>query len=151
MLTPTEKETATSNHWTLIRDVAVLQVKLIVDGFRDLVLIPASIIAAVVSVARTEKGVPGPEFYNLLLMGKHSEQFINLFGALRNAPPGVVPDDIKTMAEMDDIVSRVETFVVDEYQRGGVTAQAKSRIDEALDKLRRKNKKDGEPYQEEKL
>ena len=151
MLTPTEKETATSNHWTLIRDVAVLQVKLIVDGFRDLVLIPASIIAAVVSVARTEKGVPGPEFYNLLLMGKHSEQFIHLFGALRNAPPGVVPDDIKTMAEMDDIVSRVETFVVDEYQRGGVTAQAKSRIDEALDKLRRKNKKDGEPFQEEKL
>ena len=149
MLTPTEKEIATSNLWTLIRDVAVLQVKLIVDGFRDLVLIPASIIAAVVSVARSEKGVPGPEFYNLLLMGKHSEQFINLFGALRNAPPGVVPDDIKTMAEMDDIVSRVETFVVDEYKRGGVTAQAKSRIDEALEKLRRKNKKESDPCQEE--
>jgi hypothetical protein len=41
---------------------------------------------------------------------------------------------------MDDIVSRVESFVVDEYQRGGVTAQAKSRIDEALDRLRRKDK-----------
>ena len=145
MPTPTEKEIATSNHWILIRDVAVLQVKLIVDGFRDLVLIPASIVAAIVSVARTEKGVPGPEFYNLLLMGKHSEQFINLFGALRNAPPGVAPDDIKTMAEMDDIVSRVETFVVDEYKRGGVTAQAKTRIDEALEKLRRMNKKGSEP------
>jgi hypothetical protein len=43
---------------------------------------------------------------------------------------------------MDDIVSRVESFVVDEYKRGGVTAQAKSRIDEALEKMRkRKNSK----------
>ena len=135
MPTPAEKQTATSLHWTLIRDLAVLQVKLIVDGFRDLVLLPASIIAAIVSIVRTEKGVPGPEFYSLLAAGKQSEQFINLFGALRNAPEGVVSDDVGTMAEMDDIVSRVETFVVDEYKRGGVTAQAKSRIDEALEKL----------------
>ena len=44
--------------------------------------------------------------------------------------------DLKTGAGMDDIVSKVESFVVDEYKRGGVTAQAKSRIDEALEKLR---------------
>ena len=138
MPTPAEKQTATSLHWTLIRDLAVLQVKLIVDGFRDLVLLPASIVAAIVSIARTDKGAPGPEFYSLLAAGKRSEQFINLFGALRNAPEGVVSDDANTMAEMDDIVSRVENFVVDEYKRGGVTAQAKSRIDDALEKLRRK-------------
>jgi uncharacterized protein (DUF4415 family) len=45
---------------------------------------------------------------------------------------------------MDDIVSRVESFVVDEYKRGGVTAQTKSRIDEALRKLRPKKPIDPE-------
>ena len=144
MPTPAEKETPQSPHWTLIRDLAVLQVKLLVDGFRDLILLPASIIAALVSFSRTENGVPGPEFYKLLVAGKHSEHFINLFGALRNAPEGFDSDDIKSGAEMDDIVSRVENFVVDEYKRGGVTAQAKSRIDEALEKLRRKKPADPE-------
>ena len=32
--------------WTLVRDAAVLQVKLIVDGLRDLLLVPASLVAA---------------------------------------------------------------------------------------------------------
>lgn len=141
-----EKETIESPHWTLMRDLAVLQVKLVVDGFRDLVLLPASIVAALVSMARSENGVPGPEFYKLLVAGKHSEQFINLFGALRNAPADVDLEGKKSGAEMDDIVSRVESFVVDEYKRGGVTAQAKSRIDEALEKLRRKNKKGSESF-----
>ncbi|MGI9222574.1 MAG: hypothetical protein ACR2QS_16220 [Woeseiaceae bacterium] len=137
-----EKEANKSQQWTLIRDLAVLQVKLIVDGFRDLLLLPLSIIAAVISIARAENGVPGPEFYKLLVAGKQSEQFINLFGALRNAPADVNQDDIKSGAEMDDIVSRVENFVVDEYKRGGVTAQAKTRIDEALEKLRKRKPED---------
>ena len=144
MQTPAEKETLDSPHWTLLRDLAVLQVKLVVDGFRDLILLPASIIAALISLSRSEKGVPGPEFYKLLVAGKHSEQFINLFGALRNAPADVDLDEMKSGAEMDDIVSRVESFVVDEYKRGGVTTQAKSRIDEALEKLRKKKAIDPE-------
>jgi hypothetical protein len=138
MHTPAENEAPDSPHWTLIRDLAVLQVKLLVDGFRDLLLLPASIIAAIVSLSRTENGKPGPEFYKLLAAGKQSEHFINLFGALRNAPADIDPQDIGSGAEMDDIVSRVESFVVDEYKRGGVTAQAKSRIDEALEKMRKR-------------
>lgn len=141
MLTPAENDTSQSPHWTLIRDLAVLQVKLIVDGFRDLLLLPASIIAAIISLGRTQDGKPGPEFYRLLAAGKRSEHFINLFGALRNAPASVDPQETSGGAEMDDIVSRVESFVVDEYKRGGVTAQAKSRIDEALEKLRRRRSK----------
>lgn len=144
MNTPAENEAPQSPHWILIRDLAVLQVKLLVDGFRDLLLLPASIIAAIVSLARTENGKPGPEFYKLLVAGKHSEHFINLFGALRNAPADIDPQDIGSGAEMDDIVSRVESFVVDEYKRGGVTAQAKSRIDEALEKLRKRKNKEAD-------
>ena len=42
---------------------------------------------------------------------------------------------------IDEIVGRVETFVVDEYRRGGMTAQAKEQIDKALDAIQRRRKK----------
>ena len=111
MQTPVENEAPHSPRWTLIRDLAVLQVKLLVDGFRDLILIPASLIAAIISISRSENGKPGPEFYKLLVLGKQSEHFINLFGALRNAPADIDSHDLGSGAEMDDLVSRVESFV----------------------------------------
>ena len=40
--------------------------------------------------------------------------------------------------DIDVMVSRVESFVVDEYRKGGVTAQAKERLDTALDLLHKK-------------
>ena len=123
--------------WSLIRDLAVLQVKIILDGLRDLVLLPASLVAAVLSLARSKDGVPGPQFYRLLVTAKQSERWIDLFGALRNAPAGVDPSQTFDGVNLDDIVGTVEKFVVDEYQRGGVTAQAKSRIDAALKAMRR--------------
>ncbi len=122
--------------WTLIRDIAVLQVKLIVDGLRDFLLVPASLIAGIISLVNRTDGRPGPEFYSLVSVGKQSERWINLFGALRNAPPEVVDESPFGDAELDDIVSKVESFVVDEYQRGGVTAKGRDRIREAMEKMR---------------
>lgn len=124
--------------WTLVRDVAVLQVKLVVDGFRDLVLVPASLIAGIVSLVNTKDGRPGGEFYKLVSLGKQSERWINLFGAIRNAPREVIEPEHFGSADIDDIVSRVESFVVDEYQRGGVTAQAHDRMHEAIERLRKR-------------
>ena len=124
--------------WALARDVAVLQVKLVVDGLRDLVLVPASLIAGLVSIAKTENGKPGPQFYSVVSVGKQSERWINLFGALENAPPEVVVEEHFAAADIDEIVLRMESFVVDEYQRGGVTAQAKERIDKAISALRQR-------------
>lgn len=126
------------DRWMLIRDAAVLQVKLIVDGLRDLVLVPASLIAAIVSLVHGDEGRPGPQFYRLLHLGKRSERWIDLFGAYRNAPAGF-PDEAEARdVSIDDIVNRMESFVVDEYKRGGVTAQAKERIDKALNAIQRR-------------
>jgi hypothetical protein len=124
--------------WTLIRDIAVLQVKLVVDGLRDVILVPASLVAGIISVSKTKDGVPGTEFYRLIDAGRQSEHWINLFGAYKNAPPEVVERNHFGDADIDDIVSRVESFVVDEYKRGGVTAQARDRMHKAMDALRRR-------------
>jgi len=124
--------------WTLIRDIAVLQVKLVVDGLRDVILVPASLVAGIISVSKTKDGVPGTEFYRLIDAGRQSEHWINLFGAYKNAPPEVAERNHFGDADIDDIVSRVESFVVDEYKRGGVTAQARDRMHKAMDALRRR-------------
>lgn len=123
---------------TLLRDLAVLQAKLVVDGLRDLILVPASLVAGIISLTAGEDGKPGPQFYHLLGVGKDSEQWIDLFGALRNAPPDMEHPEPFPDARMDDIVGKIETFVVDEHARGGMTAQAKERFDKALDAMQRK-------------
>ncbi len=133
------------DRWTLFRDAAVLQFKLIVDGFRDLLLVPASIVAALISLTSSgEDGKPGPQFYRLIAIGKQSERMINLFGAFDNAPDAVKQEFDFGDMNIDDLVSKVETFVVDEYRKGGVTKQAKDRIDKALDAMQRASR-DEEP------
>lgn len=117
---------------TLIRDVAVFQFKLIVDGLRDLVLVPAALVVGLISLASSKDGVPGPQFYHLLGMGKQSEHWINLFGALSNAPPDMVQPQPFADTDMDAILGRIETFVVDEEKRGGMTAQARERLQKTL-------------------
>lgn len=140
MNAPTKKPLVNADNWTLIRDVGVLQVKLLIDGLRDLVLLPSSLVAGIVSLLNSRDGKPGPHFYQLIAVGKQSESWINLFGALRNAPEGLHTDVNFGNADIDDIVSRVETFVVDEYQRGGVTRQARDRMKQALDAMQKARK-----------
>jgi hypothetical protein len=125
------------DRWTLIRDLAVLQVKLIVDGFRDVVLVPASLIAGIASIVTGTKDRPGPQFYQLIGVGKQSEGWINLFKSYEHAPAEVKQEYSFGVADMDELVDRFESFVVDEYQRGGVTKQAKERIDQALNAIQR--------------
>ena len=122
------------NRWTLIRDIAVFQVKLIVDGLRDLVLVPVSLVAGLISLFKGG-AEHGSKFYDLLRVGRRSEHWINLFGAAERLH-GSAADDAHFPAEdIDAMVSRVESFIVDEYRKGGVTAQAKDRLDSALDRI----------------
>jgi len=123
-----------SGRWILIRDIGVLQLKLIVDGLHDLVLVPISLVAGVVSLAKSGRG-GGTEFYDLLRLGRKSERWINLFGAADNSP-SVEDEDVEfSNADIDGLVSRVESFVIDEYRKGGVTKQAKVGLDKAIDSL----------------
>ncbi len=137
------------DRWVLVRDIAVLQVKLVVDGLRDLVLVPISLVAGMISLLRA--GDPsGNEFYNLLRVGKKSERWINLFGAAEKVPELAEERIPFPEEDIDALVGRIESFVVDEYRKGGATKQAKERLDRALDSLHklasrsRKDRHDGE-------
>jgi hypothetical protein len=138
-----DKKLETNERFVLARDIAVLQVKLIVDGLRDLVLVPASLVAGIASLLTDDNGRPGTYFYRLLSVGKQTEHWIDLFGALRNAPPDIEDAPTFPDASMDDLVGRLESYVVEEHRKGGITSQAKERIDRALDAINRRGRKTG--------
>ncbi|HNP62894.1 MAG TPA: hypothetical protein PKH39_03110 [Woeseiaceae bacterium] len=132
-----ESDLPAPSRWTLIRDLGVFQIKLLVDGLRDLVLVPISLVAGVASVLSGKDGNPGPQFYHALSWGKQTEHWIDLFGALKNSPEQKDIPTPFTEQGMDSIVERFEDFVVSEYKRGGVTAQAKEQLDKLLRNIRR--------------
>ncbi len=140
MNTPTPEEYSSAARWRLLRDLGVLQVKLVVDGLRDIILVPASLVAGIISIVSSNDGKPGPQFYQLLAWGRQSEIWINLFGAVKNSPEEVGQQQSFGNKDIDDIVGRLETFVVDEVKRGGVTTQARDRLDKILDAVQRKRR-----------
>ena len=122
---------------TLLRDVAVLQVKLLADGLRDLVLLPLSLVAGIISLLSMSDGKPGPQFYRLLGIGKQSERWINLFGAASHSSEGMSQQQQFVGGDIDEIVGSLEKYVVEEYRSGGVTKQAKDQLDRAIETLQR--------------
>lgn len=122
------------DRWTLIRDILVLQVKLVVDGLRDVILVPISLLIGIISLVNSGDSSDN-RFYELLRLGRRSERWINLFGAAERVYGPAVADERFPAESMDEIVSRVESFVVEEYRQGGVTRQAKDQLDRALDSL----------------
>ena len=136
----TKEKPPETQRWTLIRDIGVLQVKLIVDGLRDIILVPASLVAGIISIASSKDGKLGLQFYHLLAWGKQTEVWINLFGAGKNSPEEIEQPQPFGDQDIDDLVGRLESFVVDEVKRGGVTTQAKDRLDKILDVMQRRNR-----------
>lgn len=122
------------DRWTLIRDILVLQLKLVVDGLRDFILVPVSLIVGIASLLKGGDS-SGSQFYELLRTGRRSERWINLFGAAERVYGPSIEEDRFPTEDIDVMVSRVESFVVDEYSKGGVTRQAKNQLDRALDSL----------------
>ncbi len=121
------------DRWEFLRDVLVFQLKLFLDAARDLVLSPVSIVAGVIDLVSGDEP-PGRYFYRLLAFGGRTDTWINLFGKSgRPEEPGGDESDT-----IDSLVAQVERLMVDQYERGGVTASAKQAIDRSLDAISRK-------------
>lgn len=114
----------------LLRQAAVLQLKLIADGLRDAALIPISFFAAVIGLIRGGDEADR-EFRQVIKLGKRSERWINLFGhhqpTNRSHPAG----------SLDTLIDKVEDVVREQYQKGRTSKEAKVAIDEALQMVHR--------------
>jgi len=127
---PPIESTADENYhsrWHLMRDILTFQLKLFIDGLRDLLMSPITLVAGIGGLLFRREN-PERWFEQALDWGRQTEVWINLFGRRsfkqRNADHG-----------FDELLGQLETHLVDQYERGGVTAQAKSAIDRAIDKF----------------
>lgn len=131
----------TANRTRMIRDIATLQVKLLVDGFRDLLLVPASLVLGLASLLG-EGGKGDNSFYELLRLGKRSEKWINLFGALDRLDESANDSEGE---DIDRMVQRVETFLVDEYKHGRLSGQAREKLETSITRLREAARRRADP------
>jgi hypothetical protein len=118
----------------LARDALLLQGKLLIDGLRDLILVPVSIVATLIDLASGEQPV-GRRFYSVVQLGRRSEHWINLFGAADRSPHENRWGHSDESSKLDDLVEQVEKVVKDQYADGGVTGSAKSALNRALSVL----------------
>jgi len=106
----------------LLRDVVVFQVRLAMDGLRDLVLSPVSIFLALAGIVFSPKD-PHKFFRRLMLLGRRSDVFINLFNARVDDAEQVAPSS-------DSYVNKLEAILVDEFtKRRGASGLKASTID----------------------
>lgn len=117
---------------TVIRDAIVLQGKLVIDGLRDALLIPVAFVAAIISVLASGEE-KGRLFYDVVRLGKRSERWINLFGAVENS---VTASDVPEPAvSLDDYLAQVESRLRSEYRGGDVPSQARQALEGLVDRI----------------
>lgn len=112
-----------------MRDVVAFQFKLVLDGLRDVLLSPVSLIAAALGIL-THRKEPGIYFYRLLSFGHKTDRWINLFDTYRDEN---VSDEREPSA--DAFVKHAENIVLKEYEKGGALNNIKIGADRVIDRL----------------
>lgn len=73
-----------NSRWVVLRDLVIFQVKLLMDGFKDLVISQMALVAAAVDLV-----FPGPRrghrFYAVMRLGERMDNWLSLYGASEHA------------------------------------------------------------------
>lgn len=129
-----ESNAAQPGRGELLRDVAIFQLKLLLDALRDFVMSPVSLVAAAIDLLGRGRDT-GENFRRVLELGRTTDRWINLFGPPRSLQPPV-PDG----ASFDRLVAQIESSIRDEYERGGMPASAKEAVDRSLRMISRNHR-----------
>lgn len=70
--------------WVILRDLGIFQVKLVVDGAKDIVLAPLSLVAVVLDLF-FPGAQPGRRFYAVMRVGERFDRWLSLFSAADKA------------------------------------------------------------------
>ncbi len=115
----------------VVRDTLVLQLKLIVDGLRDLALMPVCLGASLWGLVRHQRN-PGRYLYRVLSYGKMSERWIGLFDeANKDKYPPLNQNDKK----FDDLLNKTQQAFESKYIDPEKKAQLVAKLDLALNEV----------------
>ena len=106
----------------LVWSVFVFQLKLFADGLRDVLLVPVSIIAAVLGLL-FGGSQPSRLFDEVLRFGRRTEHWINLFGYRRRR------------GTADELLDPVKEKVFQEADANPLLQRAGARINRSLDQV----------------
>jgi hypothetical protein len=93
------------NAWGLVRAVAVLQLKLLLDALRDLALSPLALVAAAIDLAMLKRQPPR-YFRDVLRLGHRSDHWIDVWSGGRE-------EDAPGHENVDTLLARIEEAVRD--------------------------------------
>lgn len=105
-LTPEQKRGA-----VVLRDLAVFQLKLFLDGLMDLVMMPISIGAAALDLI-APTGTKGRRFYAVMTMAEKVDRWLNLYSASRVANREAEGLFGATRAGADSLLGHLEKMVL---------------------------------------
>jgi len=70
--------------WVILRDLGIFQLKLFMDGAKDVVLVPLSIGAVALDLLLPGSR-PGHRFYGVMRLGERYDRWLSLFAASNKA------------------------------------------------------------------
>ncbi len=132
---PTEEERAALRarrhhpRWKIVKDVAVLQLKLLIGNIHNFLMMPVCLFAGALDILFKNRRDEA-WLYKTLAWARHFEERIGLYSAL-NEDPHNPPEKYS----IDALIARVEHAIKQDYEKGGTTASMKAAADKALDRI----------------
>ncbi len=111
--------------WILIRDLVQFQLKLILDGVRDLLLLPVSLVAGLGGLI-LNPSEPDRYFRAVMGAGRRTERWINLFGQQA---------DHDEDASIDQLFEQIESRLKQQANKGGLTDTARQSVERSVNLL----------------
>lgn len=103
--------TKARTRWVILRDLLIFQVKLVLDGAKDLVLAPLSLLAAALDMV-LDDGQPGYRFYAVMRLGERYDRWLSLFAATDKA--NALEDGLfgASRAGSESLLGKLEEIVI---------------------------------------
>ena len=113
---------------SFIRDAVVFQGKLLLDGIRDLFLMPVALVVSIIDLI-TPTDPPGRRFYEVVHFGRQTERWIDLFEAAGRAPDASEQRLGIELPSLDECVNQFEQRIRAERENGDISASARDAIE----------------------
>src|SRR5665213_373623 len=124
---PAPQEPDPHARWKFIRNVAVFEAKLSLNNFHNFFQIPLTFAVAVFDLIVRGK-TEGSRFYKLVEVGRTIDDSIDIYSVIEHRERSLNKD-----FSVDAVISRLESVIVREYEKGGTAASVKQAVDKAID------------------
>lgn len=107
----------------LVRDLLIFQLKLFLDGIKDIVLSPLSVLAVLWDLVPSRRSRKGEAFYRVLKLGERYDLWLNLYNPAREARArgeGLLEAGAHSA---DSLVGKLEQLAREEARRQGWTGK----------------------------